>query len=108
MSQGASTILDTVLSELEFELEHESEGEYESATSWFSVEAFQLSPFFAQLADPQRFQGTPDYAQNMVTGACNQFSKLYPASKIGICLRWTGSSWVKCASLLYSPCTVYP
>jgi hypothetical protein len=109
MSRHSTTILDNVLSELEYELEHESEGEYESAdTSSFSVDAFQLSPFFAQIGQ-QKFQGTPDYAQNMVTGMCNQLSKQHPGSKIGIrCLRWTGSSWTKCGSIVYSPCTIYP
>jgi len=101
-----TAVLDGILSELEYELE--SESEYESPqTSWFYVDAYQLSPFFAQLTQ-QEFQGTPDYAQNIVTGMCVSLSNQYPGSQIAIrCQRWTGSSWTKCSSITYSPCASY-
>jgi len=101
-----TAVLDGILSELEYELE--SESEYESPqTSWFFVDAYQLSPFFAQLTQ-QEFQGTPDYAQNIVTGMCVSLSNSYPGAQIAIrCQRWTGSSWTKCSSITYSPCASY-
>jgi hypothetical protein len=101
-----TAVLDGILSELEYELE--SESEYESPqTSWFFVDAYQLSPFFAQLTQ-QEFQGTPDYAQNIVTGMCVSLSNANPGAQIAIrCQRWTGSSWTKCSSITYSPCASY-
>jgi hypothetical protein len=99
-----TAVLDGILSELEYELE--SESEYESLP-WFYVDAYQLSPFFAQL-DQKEFQGTPDYAQRQVNGMCISLSNSYPGAKIGIrCQRWTGSSWTKCDSITYWPCASY-
>jgi len=99
-------VLDGILSELEYELE--SEREYESPqTSWYYVDAFQLSPFYAQL-DQKEFQGTPDYAQRQVNGLCISLSNSYPGAKIAIrCQRWTGSAWTKCDPITYWPCVSY-
>jgi hypothetical protein len=106
---SGTTVLDKVLSELEYEFGgQEGEGEVSTQTSWFWVDAWQLSPFFAKL-DQQEFQNTPAYAQQIVTGMCISLSNQYPGSRIGIrCLRWTGSSWTACGSIVYSPCVSYP
>jgi len=73
--------------------------------SYFYVDAYRLMPTFRFLQSTGPWWATQEKAGRVLTGMCVSWANNNPTWRIGVrCLRWTGSTWVRCGFANIMPC----